>query len=236
MRLLVTRPEPDALLLKARLESLGHEVTVAPLLTVSFDNAEEFDLSEVQALIATSRNGLRALKAQNAHKIAALLPIYCVGHATAKDAAALGFTEIVTGGGTVATLAPEIVAHADPQTGVLLHLAGDELAGSMAAELEHHGFRLLQPIVYRMASATAFDADTAEQIETGEIEGVLLFSPRTATIYANLIIHHSLTAAAARLTHYCLSPAVVRRLAPLGPLRTETATTSTLDDMLDLLQ
>ncbi len=236
MRLLVTRPEPDALLLKARLENLGHEATVAPLLSVSFDNAEEFDLSEVQALIATSRNGLRALKAQNAHKIAALLPIYCVGNATAKDAASLGFTEIVTGGGTVATLVPEIVAHADPQTGVLLHLAGDELAGSLADDLEHHGFRLLQPVVYRMVPATAFDADTAEQIETGEIDGVLLFSPRTAAIYANLISSHGLTAAAMRLAHYCLSPAVARRLAPLGALPTEIATAPTVDGMLDLLQ
>jgi uroporphyrinogen-III synthase len=236
MRLLITRPEPDALLLKARLETLGHDATVEPLLSVSFDNAEEFDLSEVQAVIATSRNGLRALKAQNAHKIAALLPIYCVGRATAKDAASLGFTEIITGGGTVSTLVPEIVANADPQTGVLLHLAGDELAGTMADELEHHGFRLLQPVVYRMVAATTFDAGTAFQIETGEIDGVLLFSPRTAAIYASLMAQHRLTTAAASMTHYCLSPAVARRLKPLGPLPIEIAAAPTLDGILDLLQ
>jgi uroporphyrinogen-III synthase len=235
MRLLVTRPEPDALLLKARLETLGHTAVVAPMLSVSFDDAEAFDLSEVQALVATSRNGLRGLKAQNAHRIAALLPIYCVGRATAKDAAALGFTEIVTGGGSVATLVPEIVASADPQAGVLLHLAGDELAGSLAEDLEQHGFRLLQPIVYRMVPAAAFDDGAAEQIAAGDIEGVLLFSPRTASIYAGLIAQHGLGVAAARMPHYCLSAAVARRLAPLGPIETEIADVPSLEAMLELL-
>ena len=236
MRLLVTRPEPDALLLKARLEAMGHQAAVAPLLTVSFEDAEEFDLSEVQALIATSRNGLRALKAQNAHKIAALLPLYAVGRATANDAAALGFTEIVTGGGTVASLVPEIVASADPHAGVLLHLAGDELAGNLVDDLEQHGFRLLQPIVYRMVPAATFDDAIASQISASELDGVLLFSPRTAAIYASLIAHHDLASAIANLTHYCLSAAVARRLAPLGAIRIKTAATPTLDGMLDLLQ
>ena len=235
MRLLVTRPEPDALLLKARLETLGHEATVMPLLTTSFENCDDIDLSEVQALIVTSRNGLRALKAQNAHKIAALLPLYAVGQATGKDAKAAGFSEIITAGGSVASLIPAIVASADPQSDVLLHLAGDEVGNQLASELEHHGFRLLQPIVYRMIPATQFDGDIVEQIQTGEIDGVLLFSPRTANIYASLIGQHNLTEPARRLTHYCLSDAVAARLAPLAPILIETAEAPTLDAMLAML-
>jgi uroporphyrinogen-III synthase len=236
MRLLVTRPEPDALLLKARLETMEHEATVAPLLAVSFDDTEMVDLAEVQAVIATSRNGLRGLKAQGAHKIAALLPLYAVGRATAKDGAALGFKDIITGAGRVADLVPEIVAGADPQEGVLLHLAGDELAGRMADELELHGFRVLQPIVYRMVPAQAFDDDTAEQIATGEVDGVLLFSPRTASIYARLIVQHGLAVPAQRLAHYCLSAAVAERLAPLGAIKVQVADAATLEGMLGMLE
>ena len=62
MRLLVTRPEPDALKLRAALEERGHQATVEPLLRVSFEDADAIDLDGVQALIATSRNGLRALE------------------------------------------------------------------------------------------------------------------------------------------------------------------------------
>jgi uroporphyrinogen-III synthase len=235
MRLLVTRPEPDALVLKARLESLGHEATVAPMLTVSFENVEAVDLSEVQALIATSRNGLKALKAQRAHRIAAQLPIYVVGQATAREAKAMGFSEIIVGGGTVASLLPEIVATADPQSDVLMHLAGDEVAGQIGSELELHGFRVMQPVVYRMVPTAAFTPDVEEQIETGEVDGVLLFSPRTASIYADLILSHGLEKATKRLNHYCLSRAVAQRLAPLAPVRIELAATPNLDAMLDLL-
>ena len=236
MRLLVTRPEPDALTLKAQLESMGHEVTVAPMLTVNFDDVEPIDLSEVHALIATSRNGLKALKMQGAHRIAAQMPIYVVGQATARDARALGFSTIIVGGGTVASLVPEIVATADPQSDVLMHLAGDELAGQIGTELELHGFRVMQQVVYRMVSAIAFTPDTEEQIETGEIEGVLLMSPRTAHVYAELIASHGLEKAAKRLNHYCLSRAVALRLAPLAPVRIELAAQPTLEALLALLE
>lgn len=236
MRLLVTRPEPDALALKARLEEMGHEATVAPMLSVSYQNADPIDLAEVHALIATSRNGLKALKAQGAHRIASQLPIFVVGQATAREARALGFGDIVVGSGTVASLVPEIVGSADPQSDVLMHLAGDEVASDIAGELEMHGFRVMQPVVYRMAPATAFTPDVEEQIETGEVEGVLLFSPRTAAIYADLIVQHGLVKASRRLNHYCLSRAVAQRLAPLAPVRIELAETPDLDAILSLLE
>lgn len=236
MRLLVTRPEPDALALKARLERMGHEASVAPLLTVSYANAEPIDLTEVHALIATSRNGLKALKAQGIHRAAAQMPIFVVGDATARDAQALGFQTIIVGGGTVASLVPEIVATADPQFDVLMHLAGDELAGQLATELELHGFRLMQPVVYRMQPTMAFTPDVEEQLETGEIDGVLLMSPRTAAVYADLIAGHGLEKSTKRLNHYCLSRAVAQRLAPLAPVRIELARAPNLNALLDLLE
>jgi uroporphyrinogen-III synthase len=118
----------------------------------------------------------------------------------------------------------------------LLHLAGNDLAGDITNDLEQHGFRLLQPVVYRMVPATEFDPGTVEEIRSGEIDGVLLFSPRTAAIYAGLISRHDLAAVAYGFTHYCLSPAVAARLAPLGAVSTEVAAAPTLDAMLELLQ
>ena len=119
MRVLVTRPEPDALKLKGLLEARGHEASVEPLMRTAFLPFDPDGLDGVTTIIATSRNGLKGLKAQGAHRIAAQLPIYVVGRATAREAQALGFTEIIVGGGTVASLVPEIVATADPQNDVL---------------------------------------------------------------------------------------------------------------------
>ena len=235
MRLLVTRPEPDALKLKARLESLDHEVTVAPLMRISFANAEPVDLAEVQAVIATSRNRLRALKAQKAHTIAARLQLFTVGPATAKEARLLGFELIVSGAGNGEDLVPQIVATSDPQAGFLLLLAGDMLAYDLPRTLEAHGFRVLAPVVYRMLAATEFSEDVRDQIAMGEIEGVILLSPRTADIYVALLAKHGLMGFAKHMTHYCLSPAIAGRLGRLGAIRSETAAAPSLEEVLALI-
>ena len=127
------------------LEERGHQATVEPLLQVSFEDADAIDLDGVQALIATSRNGLRALKSHPALAEARRLPLFAVGEATAKEARALGFEMVVTGAGTAQELVVHIVSAVDPAAGLLLHLAGDTLAGDLRGALEEHGFRVLQP-------------------------------------------------------------------------------------------
>ena len=217
MRLLVTRPEPDALRLQALLEDAGHEATVEPLLSVSFDNADPIDLESAQALIATSRNALRSLKSSPALlEEARHLPLFAVGRATATEARTLGFETVITGAGTGAELVGHIVSALDPAAGLLVHLAGDILAANLKDELEGHGFRIAQPVVYRMIAARAFSDDAVEQFATGEIEGVILMSPRTAAIYAELVRKAHLTATIRPLPHFCLSAPVARRLEPLG--------------------
>lgn len=235
MRLLVTRPEPDALKLRAALEEHGHEATVEPLLTVSFADTDPIDLDGVQALIATSRNAVRALKAHPLRSDARKLPLFAVGRATAAEARALGFEMVVAGAGTAEQLVQHIVSVADPVAGLLVHLAGDTLAGDLKGELELHGFRVEQPVVYRMHAARALSEDTVEQLAMGEIEGVILMSPQTATIYATLMRKQGLGAVARTLTHFCLSEAVARRLEPLGGVRVETADSPSLEEVLALI-
>ena len=235
MRLLVTRPEPDALKLRAALEEHGHHATVEPLLQVSFEDADPVDLDGVQALIATSRNGLRALKSHPALAEARALPLFAVGGATAKEARALGFEMVVTGAGTAQELVVHIVSALDPAAGLLLHLAGDTLAGDLRGALEEHGFRVLQPQVYRMLAATALSEDTVEQLAMGEIDGVILLSPRTTQVYATLIRKQGLATVARGLAHFCLSAEVARRLEPLGKVRTQIAEAPRLEEVLALI-
>lgn len=235
MRLLVTRPEPDALKLVAALEKHGHEATVEPLLTVSYAADEAIDLDGVQALIATSRNALRALKSHPIRNEARHLPLFAVGRATAAEARALGFEMVVTGAGTAQELVTHIVSVADPAAGLLLHLAGDAQAVDLEAELESHGFRVLQHVVYRMHAATSLADVTVEQLAMGEIEGVILMSPRTAAIYASLMRKHGLVSVARGLIHFCLSDAVSQRLQVLGQVAVETAEAPRLEEVLALI-
>ncbi len=235
MRLLITRPEPDAIKLRGLLEEAGHEAVVEPLLSVSLEDCEPIDLDGAQALIVTSRNALRALRASPALAEARSLPLFAVGKATAAEARALGIEVVITGAGTAAELVTHIVSALDPAAGLLVHLAGDTLAGDLAGDLEAHGFRVLQPVVYRMVPATTFEDSTVEQLADGKIDGVILLSPRTAAVYAGLVRRHGLGAAVRAMPHFCLSAAVARRLEPLGPVPTRVAEAPRLQEVLALI-
>ena len=61
MRVLVTRPEPEASELRVRLEQMGHTVTLAPIMQIDLFPPAADVLAGAQALLATSRNALKAL-------------------------------------------------------------------------------------------------------------------------------------------------------------------------------
>jgi uroporphyrinogen-III synthase len=235
MRLLITRPEPDALRLQAVLEDRGHEATVEPLLHVSFEDVSKLELDGVQALVATSRNGVRALRSTALLPRARTLPLFAVGTATAAEARALGFEMVVTGAGTARELVTHIVSVVDPAVGLIAHLAGDTLAVNLKTELEPHGFRVLEWVVYRLQAATSLAEEVVEQLAMGEIDGIILLSPRTAAVYTKLVRTQALQTLVRPLPHFCLSPAIARRLEPLGQVTIITAQEPKLEEVLALI-
>ena len=116
-----------------------------------------------------------------------------------------------------------------------MHFAGDALAVDLAGELRQLGFQVDSPVMYRMVAAREFAEDTFEQFAMGEIEGVILLSPRTAEVYVELVKRQGLASMARRMTHYCLSVTVARRLLPLGTLRIEIAPAPRLEELLALV-
>ena len=61
MRIIVTRPREQAAALVERLEELGHEVAVCPLIAIEPTGPDEIDLSGYDWVIVTSANGAREL-------------------------------------------------------------------------------------------------------------------------------------------------------------------------------
>jgi len=236
MLFLVTRPEPEGSKLKGLIEELGHEAIVEPLMEAELMPEAIDDLDGVTALIATSRNALRALSQSPYLHDAVAIPLFAVGRATAEEARHLGFERIAVGPGSGTGFASAIAGTLDPADGLILHLAGDVLAGDLAGELQELGFRVLQPVVYRMKAAEALSEGTTEAIGEGAVDGVVLMSPRTARIYAGLIKRQGLADAAAEMVHVCLSDTVARGLAPLGNVPTEVAETPSLNAVLEVIQ
>jgi uroporphyrinogen-III synthase len=235
MRLLVTRPEPDATKLKTQLEALGHEVLTEPLIRIRFEGADEVDLEGAQALIATSRNGVRALATSRAMGAARALPLYAVGPGTAAAAKALGFQQVIMGPRAAKDLVTLIALQAEVNGGPLVYLAGDMLAADVAGELRRLGFSVHEPVVYTTEVAGRLGRPTIDAFEAGSIDGVLLFSPHTARVYVGLLEAHDLVGAAGDCVHFCLSAAVARELDRLGPVRTAVAARPNLQEMLALV-
>lgn len=237
MRLLVTRPEPDASTLKAQLIAMGHEVLVEPLMQVVFHelDSQEIDLDEAQALVATSRNGVRALAQSPLLSAAVNLPLMAVGPGTAATAKALGFAEVIEGPRDGRALIGFIAESVGVNDGSLIYLAPERKAVDLGGELRRFGFHVQEPVVYATKTAARLSAPIVTRFEAGEIDGVILLSPETARTYARLILGHGLTGRISRTTHFCLSRAVSGGLTVLGNPTIAVASQPNLKSLLALV-
>jgi uroporphyrinogen-III synthase len=216
MRLLVTRPEPDASRQAEKLRELGHEPVLATLLTIEMLPGVTLNLDGAQALIVTSRNVFRAIAARPELIEARNLPLYVVGVATARLAAELGFRQVVTGPGTGEKLVDLIALELNPGNGALVHLAGGMLAFDLKSALEAKGFTVRQPVLYSAVAAKALPPGALALLREGWLDGAIFMSPRTAAIFVALTVAEGAVTQASRLRCYCLSQAVADALASLG--------------------
>jgi uroporphyrinogen-III synthase len=221
LHLLVTRPEPDASALAARLEALGHRVSLAPLIDIDLAPIPAADLAEADSLIATSRNALRALVASEAADAARGKRLFVVGPGSRALAERKGFRHVVAGPSSAEALVPVILAAtAATPDAPLLYLAGDAQAIDLAGALAAARRSICTRVVYRQVPRTTLPSAVARDLGAGAVDGVLLYSPRTAGIYADLVATGIERQAIANTVHFCLSVAVA---APLAPLAVATA-------------
>lgn len=185
MRVLVTRPEPDASDTARRLAELGLEPVIWPLLEMEILRAPLPDDIGWRGLALTSINGARALAARG--DIAALrhLPVYAVGDRTAAEARELGFATVTSAQGGGAKLAQRIIA--DGTSGPLLYPAAEERSFDLGAALAAAGIPLVTHPVYRMATTKRVPEAIAEAFDRETIGAVTLYSRRTAECLSRLL-------------------------------------------------
>lgn len=235
MKILVTRPEPDATQLAERLHEMGHEAVVEPLMRTTYCHHAPLPVQNVQGVIATSRNGLRALMENASLGELSKLPLFAVGSRTGQLAENAGFTRIYEANGSALELAKVIKKEARPDGGTLLHLAGDKLAVDLCGVLEELGFDVEAPVVYDMEPACAFEAQTIDMIQKGEIDAVILLSPRTAKIFRKLARTHHLEGSLARMKFFCLSKSIAKALDLDKKMDLRVADKTELEEVLKLV-
>jgi uroporphyrinogen-III synthase len=235
MHLIVTRPVADAADFAQQLQAWGHRVSIAPMLDMSFTGAP-LSFGGVQAIVATSRNALRALAAGPYLTEATRLPLFVVGPGSAALARETGFTRIIAGEGGAEDLAAEIPRHLTPDRGAILYLSGDTVAFDLAPALTRTGFDVRHEVVYRSIAAATLPSDLVREIRSGIDTGVVLMSPRSARVFRTLITEAGAECETVRLTYFCLSPKVAAALGSPAPSRVAVASRPAAEEMLALVK
>lgn len=222
----MTRPQPAADKTAAALAARGVDSLVEPLLhIVPRDSVPELD--GVAALLFTSANGVNAFADCSACRD---LPLLAVGDATAAAARAAGFTSVHSADGAVGDLAA-LARRLLPPGATLLHGAGADVAGDLAADLPGYFIRRLT--LYDAVAATALSPMAESALRAGEIDAVLLYSPRTARTFAALAKAAGVDTG--RLIAIAMSDNVAAVLAPNGWRGVKVAAAPTGAAMLALL-
>lgn len=200
--LLLTRPEADCEPLALALAEMGVETISAPLMKIDFHAGQPLTLNNVQGLLLTSANGARALAGRTDERD---MPIFAVGDATAREAHSVGFTRVESALGDVDALAALVSRKCTPENGSFLHIAGKVQAGDLSGSLEAAGFVVRREILYSAEPVHTLSDNTVELIKDSALDGVVVYSPRTARILDQVIESQELSDALTRSTLFALS-------------------------------
>ena len=206
MKILVTRPLEDGRQIAARLAEMGHQALLAPLLEPCFFDGPEPALDDVQAILATSANGVRALIRRTPRRD---LSIFAVGPQTAEEASKVGFNQVRSADGDAVALAEAAARWAKPE-GVLLHVCGEDAPGTLADTLTASGFTVRRAVLYGVVAAGELPPQARTALAEGGLDAVMFFSPKSARLFLTLAQGLPIGG----LTAFCISPATAGVLAP----------------------
>jgi uroporphyrinogen-III synthase len=207
MLVLVTRPRAQALETAHLLEAMGHHAIIDPVIEIRPLPLPDLDLNGVALLAVTSANAAPALAGLDRE-----LPVYAVGEATAAAVRAVGMQDVHIAEGDGRTLARLIARERRPEEGAILHLSGQEVHPSTAEALVAHGFAYRRVVAYAAVPTEGLSPETLAALRDGWLNAVLLYSPRSALLWAERVTDAGLKAALARVVAVCLSEAVAAAL------------------------
>ncbi len=231
-RILLTRPEPGAARTRARLEALGHSVVGDPMLRFK-ETGAPLPRGPFSALAFTSAHGVRALAARPQASALRGLPVFTVGGRTGAQARLAGFAHVIEADGNIEALAALLSARLAPGARIL-HAAGADRAGDLAAMLGRRQIAVALCVLYAMAPAQKLaDATRAALIE-GRIDTALHYSTRSAQTLLHCVAADGVKELLRALRHLCLSSAIAAPLAAAG-CTVEIAETAEEDALLTLL-
>ena len=205
MKVLVTRPEPDAAAFAERCRHAGLTPVLAPMMHISIEK-KPVNISGIGALAFTSVNGVRAFSVSHE---ARGLPVFSVGGVSGDEALAAGFDDVSIAGGDIESLTSLIDQQRGRITGAVLQIAGAHRAGDLVEALKQRGLKARREVLYEANAVDSLPENArAAIVASAPIEWATFFSPRTAALFLALIKNSGLEDRLRSLRAACLSEAV----------------------------
>ena len=231
MRVLVTRPIEDARETARQLSSRGFDPVIFPVMRIRFLESRLGSIDAYRALIFSSGNGVRAFVRQSRRRD---VKVFAVGPATGTIAAEAGFRDVDVAPGSIDKLVDRIVATTGKGSH-LLHAAGRDVAHDLAARRLSHDIRVTRKVLYEAVPEQYGKSEIVQPLSDPQLGAVLLFSPRSARLFAGLVSHAEMSESCRRLTAVCLSSEVAKALAPLDFAEVRVARAANQTALLGLL-
>lgn len=184
MKMLVTRPEPDAHLTLARLQALDIEAVVAPVMVRQTLDASLPPPDGFTAMVLTSANAVRTMVERNVVATYAHLPVFAVGDRTAADASEAGFVRVSSAAGAFQDLVNAMTIAR--MRGPIFYPTGKHQSADLAKALAPLGVMVATAKIYEMVAVDSLPQAVLDDLGRGEIRAVLAYSRRTAEIFVSL--------------------------------------------------
>ena len=189
MHILLTRPLEDCHEMILKFQSLGHEVSHLPLISIEGIKYKLLNYSEFKGIIFTSSNAIKFLDIKNIDK---KKTCFCVGSATEKKARSVGFQNIFAADGNVDNLKELILQNLNPSEGKLLYISGEIISGNLDQKLILNGYTIERVINYRANQIEKYDEVFIEKLKLKMPEITYIYSQNSAINFLKMIKNYQL--------------------------------------------
>ena len=184
MHILLTRPLVDCSEMILKFQSLGHQVSHLPLLSVEKIDYEKVNFFDYGGIIFTSANAIKFL---DLNKLNKNILCFCVGDVTEKKARTVGFQNTIAAEGNVSNLKELILQNYETKSKPLLYISGETISVDLDQQLLNEGFNVKRIINYRVNHNQKFDENFIKELSINVPDIVYVYSQNSASSLLNFI-------------------------------------------------
>lgn len=181
IHVLLTRLHEDSLAVAEELQAMGVKTSIIPLQGVKFFPLIT-PLDDIQALVFTSKNGVRAFCRSYSQRD---MIVYCVGDGTAELSLKSGFKRVHSAKGNVHNLVDLIKKRCNPSGKMLLYISGKDISHDLGSLLPDYPVERI--VGYEIKDQFELTETDIQALINPSITHVCLFSNKSGERFGKVI-------------------------------------------------